>query len=274
MKHANRWMFAGLLAAMLAAGYFWWQGRSSVEPAAPAASTPLRVDAAAVPAPVEPAPPVRLQLDAGPPAEPLPGLDASDATFSAILAGWFGQETWQALFRPERLIRHIVATVDNLPRRDAPVGTWPLRPAPGWLVTRERDGALFLAPGNSRRYAGHVAWIERLDASRAVAVYLRFYPLFQQAYEELGFPGAYFNDRLRVAIDDLLATPEPAEPPGLAPANVRYRFADADLDRRSAGQKILLRIGADNARIVKAKLREVRQALARYEQPVTDGAKK
>jgi hypothetical protein len=42
---------------------------------------------------------------------------------------------------------------------------------------------------------------------------------------------------------------------------VLYQFADPDLETRSAGQKILLRMGAENAARVKAKLTEIRREL-------------
>jgi hypothetical protein len=42
---------------------------------------------------------------------------------------------------------------------------------------------------------------------------------------------------------------------------VLFEFADAELETRSAGQKILIRMGAENAARVKAKLREIRAAL-------------
>lgn len=252
-----------LLTVLAAVAVTFWLRLSSPEPAPAAVQAPPVAEA---PPPAEPAPPVRLQLDAQA-REPLPAIDDSDAAIGERLAGLFGRDAWPALFRPERLLRRIVATIDNLPRREAPVGMWPLKPAPGWLATRSRDGGVSVAPENARRYAAYVAWVERIDAERAVAFYLHFYPLFQEAYEALGFPGAYFNDRLKVAIDDLLATPEPPEPPALVPDNVRFRFADPALDRRSAGQKLLLRLGAENTRIVKAKLRELLRALARHERP-------
>ena len=91
--------------------------------------------------------------------------------------------------------------------------------------------------------------------------YGRAYPLFQRAYEELGYPGKYFNDRLMQALDDLLAAPELDGPPALVQPKVLYQFADPDLETRSAGQKILLRMGKANALRVKAKLLEVRRAL-------------
>jgi hypothetical protein len=39
---------------------------------------------------------------------------------------------------------------------------------------------------------------------------------------------------------------------------VFYEYADGDLESRSAGQKLLMRMGAANERTIKAKLRELR----------------
>jgi hypothetical protein len=87
------------------------------------------------------------------------------------------------------------------------------------------------------------------------------YPLFQRAYEELGYPGKHFNDRLMEAIDDLLAAPEAAAPVKLLRPTVLYEYADPELETRSAGQKILIRMGNENASHVKAKLAEIRREL-------------
>jgi hypothetical protein len=102
---------------------------------------------------------------------------------------------------------------------------------------------------------------EALDARALVQRYIESYPLFQQAYAELGFPNRNFNDRLVEAIDDLLAAPELASAPELVQPKVLYEFADEDLQQRSAGQKIMLRMGAENAARVKNKLREIRREL-------------
>jgi hypothetical protein len=66
---------------------------------------------------------------------------------------------------------------------------------------------------------------------------------------------------LVACIDSLLATPEIAGPIELVQPKVFYEFERADLEALPAGQKAVLRMGQDNARQVKAKLREVRQAL-------------
>jgi hypothetical protein len=102
------------------------------------------------------------------------------------------------------------------------------------------------------------------------------YPPLQRAYEELGYPRGYFNDRLLAVIDLLLATPQAPEPlrlqltevkgpvPSLRPW-VRYQFADPALESLSAGQKILLRVGAVNQRRLRAKLQEVREEIVSRE---------
>jgi hypothetical protein len=63
-----------------------------------------------------------------------------------------------------------------------------------------------------------------------------------------------------VAISDLLMTPE-IDAPQIVRGRVLYEFADPDLETRSAGQKIMLRMGPDNARRVKARLWEIRRQL-------------
>jgi hypothetical protein len=100
------------------------------------------------------------------------------------------------------------------------------------------------------------------DVDAIVDLYQRFYPLFQQSYERLGYPDAYFNDRLIEVIDHLLETPTPNEPIQLIRPNVLYEFADPGLESLSSGQKLLLRMGPANAATVKGVLIEFRLRLA------------
>ena len=79
--------------------------------------------------------------------------------------------------------------------------------------------------------------------------------------QDLGYPNGYFNDRLVEAIDSLLATPQLTGPIDLVRPNVMYEFADPALKARPAGQKLMIRLGPDNATEIKAKLTELRAAL-------------
>ncbi len=213
----------------------------------------------AAPAPVAPPqaaaadPSLRHPLPAAPPVS-LPSLDNSDAMARDSLVDLLGGKAFQEMVIPAQLVRRIVATVDNLPRPTAPRRAIPLSPVPGAFVPEA---------SNAGRYGPYVRVFESIDSVALVKRYASAYPLFQRAYEELGFPGRHFNDRLVETIDDLLATPQLAQAPELVQNKVLYEFADPALEGRSAGQKIMLRMGPDNAARVKAKLREIRRELLR-----------
>jgi hypothetical protein len=91
-----------------------------------------------------------------------------------------------------------------------------------------------------------------------VSAYLRYYPLFQRAYEELGYPQGYFNDRVVAVIDHLLAAPEVPRPIELLRPKVLYTFADPRLESMSWGRKILVRMGPEHAATVKRQLAGIR----------------
>jgi hypothetical protein len=133
----------------------------------------------------------------------------------------------------------------------------PVKPVPGAFVVATTGDTQEIGADNALRYRPYLLVMEAVEAKRLVAVYAHFYPLFQVAYQELGYPNRYFNDRLVEAIDDLLAAPDLSAPKLVQP-KVLYQFADADLEARSAGQKMLMRMGPGNAARVKNKLRAIR----------------
>jgi hypothetical protein len=137
----------------------------------------------------------------------------------------------------------------------------PVEPVPGAFTVLDGTGEATLGAANSARYAPYVRVFASVDTRSLVKRYVDSYPLFQRAYAELGFPNANFNDRLVAAIDDMLAAPELSGPVKLVRPKVQYQFADPELESSSAGQKIMLRMGAENAVRVKAKLREIRREL-------------
>lgn len=268
---------AGIVAALALAGaVVWYLNRPATAPA-PVAPPPPQAEAApAPPAPTDAAtPPVEHPL------EPVPGTAAedpaatpvdADALAQAGLEEVFGTEPFAAWLVPGQLVRRLVATTDNLARD---VRTEPLRPLrpPGGTLAVEREvldatvgtERITLAAANAARYDPYVSLLARTDMAAAATVYRRLYPLLQRAYEDLGYPAGYFNDRVVEVIDHLLATPEPEGLLLLEQPKVLYRFADADLESRSAGQKLLLRMGVAHARTVKQKLGEFREQVASKE---------
>jgi hypothetical protein len=204
--------------------------------------------------------------------KPLPALNDSDAPLADELGGMFGKKPIDQFLVPEQLVRHIVVTVDNLPRTKVAVEQRPVKATAGETVTVANGDTITLSADNYARYAALIKIIQNTDTQQLGALYLRYYPLFQQAYEDLGYPGMYFNDRLVQVIDHLLQTPDLRGPIELKQGKVFYEYADPALESRSAGQKLLMRMGPDNAAVIKKKLRELKAFVTTSQDPPQDTA--
>jgi hypothetical protein len=260
-KERTLGIILGVAVVVLAgAGFYAWrQGLFTTSAKAPPAPAP-----AARPTPPT-APEIQHPVPAGAEAQaqPLPALGDSDGVVRDGLKELFGPEVVERSFARQNLVRRIVATIDNLPRQKLAVELRPVNPPPGNFLVSGSEGAWELDPHNFDRYRAVVNAIGALDVHRLAAVYYRLYPLFQSAYESLGYPSAYFNDRLIAVIDDLLATPEVTGPIQLVQPRVYYEYQDPTLEGRSAGQKLIIRMGPENAAIIKRKLRELRSELTK-----------
>lgn len=214
------------------------------------------------PAPTETVEPQPRQL-LEEPAEPseLPELASSDNVMGEALSSLINNKALMHIFNEGQLIRNIVVTIDNLPRKQTSMRVMPIKKASGKFMVDEDGQRTTISPKNSERYASYVQFAEAIDAQKLVQNYINLYPLFQQSYEEIGYPDQYFNDRLLFVIDHLLATPELDEPVQLVQPKFYYQFADTNLEERSIGQRILMRIDRDNEKLVKAKLQAIKQEL-------------
>jgi hypothetical protein len=260
MNENVKWGAAAVAVVGLAIGAVvfrdvWWKDR----PAAPPATVKTE------PPPAAPAEPeIKHPLPGDIAETPLPPLDGSDPAIQNALTGLLGGKAVEQFVIPEQIVRHIVVTIDNLPEQKVAERLRPLKRTPGRFTVSGTESEPLLDPANYERYAPLVALMQTVDTRLLVDAYVRHYPLFQEAYESLGHPPEYFNDRLIEVIDHLLATPELDGPVALTQPGVQYQFADAELEQRSAGQKVLLRMGSANAAAVKNKLRELRSAILEH----------
>jgi DUF3014 family protein len=256
------WLAALAILGGIAAAFYYYGRQPSREQVqsrpAPASQAQPVPKAAVEPAIRHPLPEGQPQFG---PAEQLPALDQSDKVLQGVLAELFRSRSLRKLFYPRDMVRRFVVTVDNLPRKKLPLQLRPVKPVVGPFLTAAERTGVAIAPENDRRYAAYVSAAAAVDGKKLVAVYVHFYPLFQQEYRLLGYPSGAFNDRLIEAIDDLLITPDVERPVHLVQPKVMFEFADPGLEALSSGEKIMLRIGSDNAARIKAKLREIRREL-------------
>ncbi len=191
----------------------------------------------------------------------------------SVLTGLFGRRSALGMFQLDDFARRVVATVDNLGRSHAPSRIWPMNPAEGRFLTEKSGDVEVISADNGLRYTPYVLLIETVDLHQVARAYVRLYPTFQKAYEEVGYPKRYFNDRVVEVLDQLVATPDvegsikvrrPVINGPMQPTRpwVLYEFEDPALQALTAGQRILLRTGPVNERRLKAKLTELRRLLA------------
>lgn len=193
----------------------------------------------------------------------LPELDRSDQAVHAVVEFLVKNPRLAELVVSRELIRRFVITVDGLGGRAVPLTHLPVTPPEGRFLIEQQGERIVINPRNYERYGRHVALLDQLDSAMLAEAYIHFYPLFQQAYRELGYPQGFFNDRLIAVIDEILATPEATDPVRLEQPLVFYVYGDPNIEALSAGQRLLIRMGADNAVAVKRKLRDLRQQLVR-----------
>lgn len=274
MPHASRrparWPW--LLVAIAVAAMAWWLLRPAPPPLQDAPTMPPALAHDALPPPSmlpgadEPPGiqhPVAPAVDAADAA--IPTLADSDAAVLHALEALAGDPSVFGVLVRGHVVQRLVVMVDNLtePRVTAPALA--LRPLPGeYAVIAGGSATVADAAANSARYAPYVAAFTGADAGRVADAYRRFYPLFQAAYVELGYPDGYFNDRLVQVIDHLLQAPVPQADTALVrDERGRWRYADPALESASVGHKALMRLSAGQQAAVKAQLRALRRALAR-----------
>jgi hypothetical protein len=255
-EDAKRWLYWAIpIVVVIGAGVALYYGRkhSGPEPAPAAQTTP-----AAVETPVQH--PIAEDVSQD---KPLPALAESDRDVQESLVGALGRSIEQVLV-PQDIVRHVVVTVDNLPRKKVAIQLRPLKPTGGELLVAP-GGEPTLSPDNAARYAPVMTVVKNADVAQVATLYRHFYPLFQQAYVDLGYPDGYFNDRLVEVIDHLLAAPDVAGPIKLTQPGVFYQYADPSIEERSAGQKLMIRLGSQNAALVKEKLRALRKEVTKQQ---------
>ncbi|MGH7899525.1 MAG: DUF3014 domain-containing protein [Candidatus Binatia bacterium] len=218
----------------------------------PSAATPI------VRAPIAPPPPTAPPT---PPRTPLPSLDKSDALIRQLAAALSSHPAFASWLVTDGLIRRFVVVVDNVSEGKLPHKHVPFLTPKGRFQTVERGGRTFVDPRSYSRYDGTAEAIVSLDTDGSAELYRRVRPLIQDAYRDLGYPNRNFDDALARAIERLLRTPIPEGDVAVRPAVKSVKYEKPELESLTPAQKQFLRMGPENMKRIKQKLRELAEAL-------------
>lgn len=203
--------------------------------------------------------------NAAPLSLPLPALNASDGPVRSSLIDLDSSRLLADWLVDEELVRKFVVMVDNMANGQIPRKHSVLKPLKDSFRVREKDDQYYLNGYNFSRYSPYVESLLALDPVELSRLYQHYYPLFQQAYGELGYSRRSFHRRVLVAVDQLLASPVVEGPIELTRPSVMYKYADPQLEQLSDVHKQMLRLGPEKARLLKARLAVLRSLLTRLD---------
>jgi len=192
---------------------------------------------------------------------PLPNLDSSDpvAFTTAQQLSWL--PAYATLLINKEIIRNFVVFIDNLSRGDLVTKFSPLERPKEKFMVQEQAQEIYLDQQGYARYNLYVDIINSIDIEFATNQYMTLKPLFNTAYQELGYPNGSFEDTLYQAIEVLLAAPVIREPIRLVAPSAMYKFADPSLETLPAAHKLMIRMGPDNQIKLQPKLQQIQLAL-------------
>lgn len=192
----------------------------------------------------------------------LPRLNDSDSFVAEKISELSSGASLLGYLVDEQLVRRAVVLVENISRGQYPQTALPYKPIVEDMQLTSDDGRLFTMEATSyTRFDAAVAAFVALDTEQTLGLYRLMSPLLQQAYAEIGFRDAEFEQALIKAIDAVLSAPEIEGPFQLVKPSVMYLYADTRLEELANMNKQLIRLGPENSARLKAKLREFKQAL-------------
>jgi len=195
--------------------------------------------------------------------DPLPGLNDSDRFVQAELGELDNANAVLRQLASAQIIRKFVVLVDGMSRGDIPDRDLPVAALQTEMTVNEQGENLFLLdPVSYNRFNLLVNTFAAIDSTTIVEKLTEWDPLFEAAYAELGYPDRTFDMALNQAIGNFLQARVPAGDITLTRPSVHYHFADPALESLSDLEKLLIRMGPENAATVQRKVRDISNRLA------------
>lgn len=192
---------------------------------------------------------------------PLPELDQSDSLVREKLAEMTRHPVTARTIGVKHLIRKFVTATDLIYRGQNPFSQLFFLQPDGAVLVDDDGGRTVLSEQNFARYEGLVTAIESIDEESALKWYRFFQPLIQQAFDELADPDLAWPAVRRGALAEALAAPIVDAPIEVKDVSGVYVFVDERLESLPPVQKLMVRMGPDNARRIKKKIQRFQHLL-------------
>lgn len=242
------WLLSLLLLAAVAAGAWWFFVR---------AAQVTKVASA-------PPPSVPTALPQAPPEESSPAPEAA-LHGDALVRDWASRlmdgldPRWT---KGADLARRIAGAIFAMSQGESPRSfLLPLVPGAPFSVVEEGK-QVTIAPESYARYDQAVRALSSLHLERVAEAWAALRPTVGRAFREIAPPSLELDDALERALAQVIAAPVIDAPVHLAPKGAGYAFVDPALEALPPVQKLLLRTGPKNERILQDAARKVARALS------------
>ena len=191
--------------------------------------------------------------------EPLPRLEESDdAVRDAVGDIPLGTAGQQYLI-PGNIIERSASLIYLMAQGDVPYKLLPVsRPKAAFPISD--DGTQVVTdPAGFERYDALTQWLQSLDLESLLSSLEWFIPLFREAWSYYGEDPAAFDMAVVMTLDLVIATPEiDLSEARLIRKEAVWIFEDPTIEGLAPIQKQVLRMGPENAEVVKSKAAEAR----------------
>ena len=191
--------------------------------------------------------------------EPLPRLEESDdAVRDAVGDIPLGTAGQQYLI-PGNIIERSASLIYLMAQGDVPYKLLPVsRPKAAFPISD--DGTQVVTdPAGFKRYDALTQWLQSLDLASLLSSLEWFIPLFREAWSYYGEDPTAFDMAVVMTLDLVIATPEiDLSEARLIRKEAVWIFEDPTIEGLAPIQKQVLRMGPENAEVVKSKAAEAR----------------
>ena len=206
------------------------------------------------PEPSEPPPPPPEPVE-----DPLPRLEESDdAVRDAVGDIPLGTAGQQYLI-PGNIIERSASLIYLMAQGEVPYKLLPVSRPKAAFPIRDDGTQVVTDPAGFERYDALTQWLQSLDLESLLSSLEWFIPLFREAWSYYGEDPAAFDMAVVITLDLVIATPEiDLREARLIRKEAVWIFEDPAIEGLAPIQKQVLRMGPENAKILKAKAAEAR----------------
>ena len=206
------------------------------------------------PEPSEPPPPPPEPVE-----DPLPRLEESDDAVRDAVGDIPLGTAGQQYLMPGNIIERSASLIYLMAQGDVPYKLLPVSRPKAAFPIRDDGTQVVTDPAGFERYDALTQWLQSLDLESLLSSLEWFIPLFREAWSYYGEDPAAFDMAVVMTLDLVIATPEiDLSEARLTRKEAVWIFEDPAIEGLAPIQKQVLRMGPENAKILKAKAAEAR----------------